>query len=184
MRSRRWYARRVPRTILASCRLRTSSAAMMGPSLRRPLLSAQDLTSQELAALGPHGTRALKYVREHCPVAFATIADPVSFFVDLGEEIAEQVLVTEVAARPAPTPTPQQDWLTALGEIKMTHLAVQAQVFQEMVFERWPAEDEDEDLMPDPQDPAYNRYLADLEDVRATAREVRTAMEEADQEDI
>jgi hypothetical protein len=181
MRSRQWSARRVPRTILASCRSRTSSAAMMGPSLRRPLLSAQDLTSEELGRLGPLGARALIYVRDHCPTAFATIPDPVRFFVALGEEIGDQVLVTEQGLRSGPVPG--EDWASALGEIRMTHLAAESQVFQEMVFDRWPTEDESEDLMPDPADPAYNRYLSQLADLRAVEREARAAMEQADLEE-
>ena len=144
-------------------------------------MSAQDLTPEELGRLGPLGARALSYVRDHCPMAFATIPDPVGFFVTLGEEISDQVLVTEQALRPAPAPG--EDWGRALGEIRMTHLAAESQVFQEMVFDRWPAEDESEDLIPDPADPAYNRYLSQLADLRAAEREARAAMEQADTEE-
>ena len=154
---------------------------MMGPPPRRPPLSAQDLTPQELGRLGPLGARALSYVRDHWPTAFATIPDPVSFFVALAEEIGEQVLATEQALRPAPAPG--EDWGQAVGEMRMVHLAAESQVFQEMVFERWPAEDESEDLTPDPADPAHNRYLAQLDDLRSMQRDIRAAMEQADRED-
>jgi hypothetical protein len=52
-----------------------------------------------------------------------------------------------------------------------------------MVFERWPAEDESKDLMPDPADPAYNRYLSQLAGLRAAEREARAAMDEADRQE-
>jgi hypothetical protein len=71
-----------------------------------------------------------------------------------------------VAGAGQPTPAPGEDRARVVGEIRMTHLAAESQVFQEMVFDRWLAEGESEDLTPDPADPAYNRYLAQLDDLR------------------
>jgi hypothetical protein len=62
---------------------------MMMASDRRRLVGRGELTPAEKGRPGPHGLRALRYVRDHCPRRFATIGDPISFFSELGNQKQE-----------------------------------------------------------------------------------------------
>ena len=99
----------------------------------------------DLSGMDLYGIRALTHVATHCPRRFSSIADPVSFFSTLGEEIRAQVEdVEEALMRPLPPP---EEPAQTMGQWNMARLAAEGQVFEELVYGPFPSEDEDEDLV-------------------------------------
>jgi hypothetical protein len=98
----------------------------------------------DLSGMDLYGIRALTHVATHCPVRFSLIADPVSFFSTLGEEIRAQVEEVEEALM-GPLP-PLEEPAQTTGQWNMARLAAEGQVFDELVYGPFPTEDEDEDL--------------------------------------
>lgn len=103
-----------------------------------------------LSGMDLYGIRALTHVANHCPRRFASIADPVSYFSTLGEEIRSQVEAVEEALMGPLLPLEEQRQQTT-GMWNMARLSAEEQVFGEMVYGPFPAEDE-EDLPVEPDD--------------------------------
>jgi hypothetical protein len=97
----------------------------------------------DLSGMDLYGIRALTHVATHCPHRFSLIADPVSFFSSLGEEIRAQVEEVEEALM-GPLPPPEEPAETT-GQWNMARLAAEGQVFEELVYGPFPSEDEDEE---------------------------------------
>ena len=97
----------------------------------------------DLSGMDLYGIRALTHVATHCPVRFSLLADPVSFFSTLGEEIRAQVEEVEEALM-GPLPQLGEPAQTT-GQWNMARLAAEGQVFDELVYGPFPTEDEEDD---------------------------------------
>ena len=99
-------------------------------------------------AMDPLGRRALEYVRDNCPSAYATIPDPASYFAQLGEAMRDQVAAADEALATAPAPpdaTTPEGWAERVGQANMAGLMTEERVFSEMVLEMFPAEETEDD---------------------------------------
>lgn len=98
----------------------------------------------ELGAMDVYGVRALEHVRDFCPTQFAAIADPISFFSDLGRQLRSRV--EGMAPVRGATKTDPTEWLEELGRANMSRLMAEEVAFAEFYADFPPEETEGEDL--------------------------------------
>lgn len=114
-------------------------------------LSPEATATGSMASMDPYGVRAMRYVADHCPNRFATISNPIGFFTDLGEQIRDQVLLTEETIMATPA-TPGEEFMENLGRWKMARLMAEDQVFSEMLYQPIPPETAEEERDGEPED--------------------------------
>lgn len=108
-----------------------------------------------LGAMDPYGVRAMHYVRDHCPVSYEAITDPIGFFSALGAQLRDEVAALEpTLVATGPAPTAHQSWDEAVGRANMARLMAEETVFSEFYQAMLPeeiAQDDEtwEPLMPD-----------------------------------
>ncbi|MCA1679745.1 MAG: TnpV protein [Actinobacteria bacterium] len=79
------------------------------------------------------------------PDRYATIADPQTFFRDLGEQAETQI--QELAARLAGPDQPGEEYLQKVGRLNMARLQAEEAVLADLV---WISGPEEEEESPDP----------------------------------
>ena len=84
------------------------------------------------SAMNTYGRQAQAHMRRYLPTRFATIPDPGSYFLQLGEEVAAQILAVEAGL--TPRSVPGQAWIDTVGKAKMARMMAEAQVTAEMVW--------------------------------------------------
>ena len=92
-----------------------------------------------MTGMNHYGRRAMDHMARHAPDRLAAMADPTTYFAELGELIAEQVLDLEQSlAAPAPE---HESYHDRVGRLNMARLRAEEAVFAELV---WPSLLEDE----------------------------------------
>ena len=82
--------------------------------------------------MNQYGTLAKKHWEKYLPKRFAQLADPDSFFSDLGDQIAERVQdLTEALAGKDPV---DESYLDKLGRLNMARRDAEADVLREMAL--------------------------------------------------
>ncbi len=130
-------------------------------------------SERAIQAMNPYGRRAMDYAREHCPGRYATIADPASYFQELGEQIRTQVSAAQQSLAQAsggPDATTPDGWISRLGQENMATLMIEERVFSTMVYEAMAPEEDPEDLAAEA---AWEPLIPDMSDLlRADAEEM------------
>lgn len=75
------------------------------------------------------GRLAMSQWQEWAPARYAAIPDPQTFFSTLGQEVEDRV--QELTGAP---PTPQGEYLQAVGALNMTRLVAEEQALSELVY--------------------------------------------------
>lgn len=81
-------------------------------------------------AMNTYGRQAQEHMRRYLPERFATIPDPSSYFRELGEQVAEQILAVERGL--IPRAAPGESWIDTVGKAKMARMMAAEQVMAEM----------------------------------------------------
>jgi hypothetical protein len=116
---------------------------------------------RRLETMDAYGRRAMDYVAANCPTRYAQIADPVSFFWDLGEQMRSAAMEAQESLTPAPSGDRNDAavWLEALGQANMARLQAEELVFSEMLWAAFPAETEEDE------EPAWTPLMPDFSEI-------------------
>jgi hypothetical protein len=83
--------------------------------------------------MNQYGAQAHRHWQTHLPNRYRQIADPETYFTELGEQIAEQV---HDKARAIAGPDPQQEtYLDKVGRLNMARLTAESDVLRQMLPE-------------------------------------------------
>ena len=97
------------------------------------------------------GFQAMKHAQQYCPERFGRLADPISFFYDLGEQMRDRVMEWEEALdSQAP---PDESWIDRVGRLNRDRRETEVAVYSEMFLAAWPSEadlTEDQDSHQEP----------------------------------
>lgn len=81
--------------------------------------------------MNQYGTQAKRYWQENLPRQYAQIADPKTFFDQMGEQIAEEVeLLTFEMAGPD---QPGEGYLGKVGRLQMARASAETEVMRQML---------------------------------------------------
>jgi hypothetical protein len=93
-----------------------------------------------------YGQQAMSHWRRWLPQRYATIPDPETFFSELGEQVANQVI--ETTQHLAGDDPPDENYMSKLGRLNMARLQAEEIVLRELVL--LPAEPGTEDSTTSP----------------------------------
>lgn len=97
--------------------------------------------------MNTHGRHAMETMQNHDPKSFSEIEDPETYFSNLGTQIQEQIEI--LMPQLLPPRTEDQSTLDVLGGINMARVRARGKVYQEMIYDALPPEEDDsEDSMP------------------------------------
>ncbi|MHB8463758.1 MAG: hypothetical protein ACYDH6_22560 [Acidimicrobiales bacterium] len=94
--------------------------------------TATNAASISTGTMNTYGRQAQEHMRRYLPERFATIPDPSSYFRELGEQVAEQILAVERGL--IPPAAPGEPWIDTVGKAKMARMMAAEQVMAEMVW--------------------------------------------------
>lgn len=98
-----------------------------------------------------HGQHAMETMKNHDPKSFSEIEDPETYFSNLGKQIENQI--GNMMESLIPRHTVGQTTLEILGGINMAKMRARGQVYQEMIYDSIPPEEEEmEDFTPQPEE--------------------------------
>jgi hypothetical protein len=91
--------------------------------------------TEETAAelMHPYGAKAMRHMQIYLPVRYGHIDDPDSYFRQLGEQIAEEVMAIFDHLRET-TPLPPDDYLARVGTLTALKMQAEEVVFAELVY--------------------------------------------------
>lgn len=142
------------------CRYLLRGCGRYAPSVmeedRWPAADVEPMTNSRSISCGPnprrtamneYGRQAMAYWRSRLPTRFSQIPDPETFFTDLGEQVASQMV--DVASALDAQETPETDYLARVGQLENSKSRAREIVMAELVF--LPAEtSEGEELIDSP----------------------------------
>lgn len=88
-----------------------------------------------------HGQHAMETMKNHDPKSFSEIQDPETYFSNLGKQIQNQIEI--LMTQYLPPRTPEQSTLDVLGGINMAKMRARGKVYQEMIYDSIPPEEEE-----------------------------------------
>jgi hypothetical protein len=98
-----------------------------------------------------HGRHAMETMQNHDPKSFSEIEDPETYFSNLGNQIQEQI--GNVMESLIQHDTQGRSTLEIIGERNMAKVRARGKVYQEMIYDSIPPEEEEmEDFTPQPEE--------------------------------
>ena len=98
-----------------------------------------------------HGRHAMETMQNHDPKSFSEIQNPEAYFSTLGTQIQEQIEI--LMPQLLPPRTVDQSTLDVLGGVNMARVRARGKVYQEMIYDALPPEEEEmEEITPQPEE--------------------------------
>ncbi|WP_432246274.1 hypothetical protein ACRB8A_20050 (plasmid) [Arthrobacter sp. G.S.26] len=103
--------------------------------------------------MNEHGRHAMETMKNHDPETYAQIADPETYFSNLGRQIQDQIWSLSEDMIPM---RGQEEPMEFIGMVNMAKLRARGKVYQEMIYDSLPKEAEEMEPAYGPQEDEEN----------------------------
>ena len=103
--------------------------------------------------MNEHGRHAMETMKNHDPDTYAQIADPETYFSNLGEELQQAIWNLSEAMTPTRGSEPPLEYI---GLANMAKVRARGKVYQEMIYDSLPKEVEEMEPAYGPQEDEEN----------------------------